>query len=73
MANEELKQVNGYSVPAEGEKVAFLSLGKECTCTGDGKHTCYQLIGAHPGGPKKAASKKKPAAKKKPAKKKGAK
>ncbi len=75
MSNEELPYVNGYSVPEKGLKVRFTDKGKEHTATGTGEHTCYQLIGSHPGGPKlpkpkKKAPAKKPAAKKKTTKKK---
>ncbi len=45
--NEELEHVHGFSVPAKGIKVAFTNLGKECTATGDGVHSCYELSGHH--------------------------
>lgn len=64
--------VHGLDIPAKGEKVSFINLGKEKSVTGDGKHSCYQLAKHHTCDcckPKKAKIVKKAA--KKPAAKKG--
>lgn len=44
---DELEKVHGFSIPAKGIKVAFTNLGKDCTATGDGIHSCYELVGHH--------------------------
>lgn len=64
---DEIQHVHGSSIPVKGEKVTFTNLNKDCKTTGDGIHSCYELIGHHQCAccePKKRKTKKKSSKKK---------